>query len=102
MQGTDDVTVSASIQWNLTGTGAIPADPRVNGPGSSSGSLVMTGQDWQPQAQATITGTFSGRTIVASMWRSVTRRAMRSPEARCQLEPGYLRFVVPVIARRAH
>jgi len=68
MQWTQDVAVSGTISWNVTGTGAIQADLVVTGPGSSSGPLTVTYQDWTPLSMAALSGTFSGRTIAATMY----------------------------------
>lgn len=68
MQWTEDVSVSGTISWNVTGTGAIQEDLTVTGPGSSSGTLTVTYQDWVPLSTATLTGTFGGRAIAATMY----------------------------------
>jgi pimeloyl-ACP methyl ester carboxylesterase len=68
MRWTQDVSVSGSVSWNVTATGAVQADLTVTGPGSSSGQLTVTYQNWTPLSMATLTGTFGGRAIAATMY----------------------------------
>ncbi|MGA2135129.1 MAG: alpha/beta hydrolase [Bryobacteraceae bacterium] len=67
VQWTTDVTVSGTIDWNY-GTGAIAASLLVNGPGATTGDLVITWNNVAPHAMATIGGLIGGRTIAAVMY----------------------------------
>jgi pimeloyl-ACP methyl ester carboxylesterase len=68
MQWTQDVTVSGTVTWDFSGTGAVQANLQVTGPGSSSGTLSMSYQMWVAQSTATLSGTLGGHAIAATMY----------------------------------
>jgi pimeloyl-ACP methyl ester carboxylesterase len=66
LRWTFDVKVSGTLTWNRT-TGWITADVTVAGPHTESGTMHLRWRDWDPHAQATVTGTISGRPLALTM-----------------------------------
>ncbi|AGY60505.1 alpha/beta fold hydrolase [Gloeobacter kilaueensis] len=62
----DDEAVSGSLDWNFA-TGQITAHLSVLTPAGASGTIDVSWQDRQPQAQASLSGTIAGRTLQATM-----------------------------------
>ncbi|PWU02264.1 MAG: hypothetical protein C5B51_21085 [Terriglobia bacterium] len=68
MAWTEDVIVSGNVDCSMSGTGSVTMNLEVSGPGSSSGTVTVSYQNWTPLSTATLSGTFGGRSIAASMY----------------------------------
>jgi len=66
LRWTYDVKVSGTLVWDRT-TGAITANVTVAGPHTESGTMQLRWRDWDAHAQATVTGTISGRPLALTL-----------------------------------
>jgi len=65
-QWVEDLAVSGTIAWDVVKPGAVAANVTFETPGGP-GTLQISWDDREPQAQASIQGSIGGRNIVASM-----------------------------------